>query len=352
MLQRVKSDPALNQAEVPGLAQASDRPWETSFLTLMRRISASRTDLPGVGQALRPQEECFRLGQQGEMRSAPREVASVSQRGELDIIRLYSLGMLGAQGVLPLHVTEIARERREAHQDQTLDDFLDIFHHRAFSLFYRAWEQSQAAAGLDRDFDERFTRYIAWLGGDEPTEVGESHLPEHARWASAAHRAREARNPEGLIATLQRFFGVPVRLEEYNLHWIAVATEDQCALGYARQGSVLGQGAILGENVPDRQGKFRLVIGPLDLRPYLRFTPQGVDGERDLPTLIEFVRAFVGFEYVWDMQLLVRSGAAPSVRLGDGQCLGWSTWMGESRKDEAVVGLLCEPEAYHLLVDH
>jgi type VI secretion system protein ImpH len=102
--------------------------------------------------------------------------------------------------------------------------------------------------------------------------------------------------------------------------------------------------------LPDRQSKFRLVLGPLEIGRYLRFTPNGAD----LPRLVAWVRAFVGFEFAWDLELRVHADSAPSARLEEGPRLGWSTWLGDAAwgaarhggpLGEHAVGLVFAPEA-------
>ena len=66
--------------------------------------------------------------------------------------------------------------------------------------------------------------------------------------------------------------------------------------------------------------------------------------------LRDIVRSFVGFEYVWEVELLIRSQAAPQTRLGDGTQLGWSSWMAgaspNAPKSRPVTGMVFEPESY------
>jgi type VI secretion system protein ImpH len=110
---------------------------------------------------------------------------------------------------------------------------------------------------------------------------------------------------------------------------------------------LLGQGAIAGQSVPDRQSKFRLVIGPLSLNAYLRLTPAGTPQGSDLAALIEMVRAFIGFEYVWEVQLRVQRPEVQTAQLGGTQQLGWSTWLEHNAQHtQAIEGLVMEPEAY------
>ncbi|MGF6526792.1 type VI secretion system protein ImpH [Variovorax sp. PvP013] len=334
------------------VGDAPVRPWRHGFLPLVRRLAAADPVQPPIGTAQRPQQESFRLGQQASLAFAPRELAKVEIRAGSDQrprahLKLFGLGMLGPHGALPIHFTELVRERVEARRDTTLADFIDLFHHRAFTHIYRAWAQSQSAAGLDRPDEEIFSAYVARLAGDEPSEVQDSALAPHARWASSAHRVRAARNPDGLVSTLSRFFGVPVALHEFVLQWMPIEPQDQCVLGQPRRSSVLGEGAVAGEVVPDRQNRFRLVIGPLDLEGYLRLTPQGGGSGKDLPALVEIVRSFIGFEYLWEVELLIGGVAAPQCRLGDTTQLGWSTWMAGARASRgSVTGMVFEPESY------
>lgn len=335
----------------PVLEQAQRTPWRHGFVPLLRRLTA-QDNTPPVGQAQRPLQENFRLGQSASLGFAPREIASISQDTEQDLVRiqLFGLGMLGPNGSLPMHVSELVCERVQTKRDPTLANFLDLFHHRAFSHIYRAWAQSQSAAGLDRPRAETFTRYVARLAGDEPDELQDTRanpLSAHARWASAAHRIRAARNPEGLVYSLQHCFGVPVQLHEYQLQWMPLDHQDQTHLGRPMTSSVLGQGAIAGEAIPDRQSKFRLVIGPLNLNAYLRLTPAGTPEGSDLAALIELVRAFIGYEYAWEVQLLLQRQHMQTAQLGGTQQLGWSTWLAQNEQtSQAVEGLVMEPEAY------
>lgn len=325
------------------LAAAHDKPWEQSFTSLLRYLAArNRHTTPQIGKATRPRQEPFRLGQRPTLAFAPREIAEVDTTHARPKINLFSLGMLGSNGPLPIHFTEIAKDRLDNRRDATLVKFLDIFHHRAMTHQYRAWAQSQSAASMDREDDEGFTRYVSRLTGHDPIDIKHSPLPTHARLAASAHLIREARNPDGLASTLAHYFGVPVTIQEHLLHWIDVAPEEHTRLGVASESAVIGMGALAGGKVPDRQHKFRIVIGPLNLSQYLRFTPKG----EDFPILVEWVRAFVGYEYMWDVELKVQAAAAPPARIGGEEKLGWSTWLGTDDVTEATTGMIFEPEQY------
>jgi type VI secretion system protein ImpH len=89
--------------------------WRMSFTTLLRRISAKRADLPAVGEAQRPVQEAFKIGQTASLAFAPREIDSITQEDHLGSsktnIKLFGLGMLGPNGPLPLHYTSFTTVR-------------------------------------------------------------------------------------------------------------------------------------------------------------------------------------------------------------------------------------------------
>jgi len=318
-----------------------DQPWNTSFTSVMRAIAAKIPDMPPIGEATLPIQEPFRLGQHAHMAFSPREVSNISwKNGKLEL-KLFSLGVWGAQGPMPLNQSELAYSRSELH-DHTLTDFLDIFHHRAMSQLYRAWFVSQDTASLDRYKDEHFSFYIGSLIGLDPGELDDASLPVHARLASSAHLIREARNPEGLLGALHYYFEVPVQIEEFSLQWIILDKNDCSLLGDPDSAMLLGDGAILGSTVQDRQHKFKLILGPLTLDQYLHFSPWG----QDLPTLREWVRSFVGYEYAWEVQLVLAHDQVPQTTLDGSHRLGYASWLERYECMNPVSGMSFEPEMY------
>lgn len=326
-------------------AQLTERlkvePWRYGFLALMRRIDAVCSADP-VGEAQRPSAEGFRIGQKPSLVFAPREVADAKLEGGKLHIRLFGLGMLGPNGPLPIHVTEIARERHEQRHDATLCNFLDVFHHRSLTLLYRAWASAQATASLDRPGHERFSTYTASLSGCALRHERIAFMPEHARLSAAPHLIGESRNPAALRAAVSHHFGVPVQIEEYAEHWIVLPSERECRLGQSSTATCLGGGALLGERALDRRHRFSMTLGPLEIETYHRFTPRG----QDLLRLVEWVRAYIGLELEWTLELQIESLSVPPAVLGGPQQLGWSGWLGESPRGEPITGMRFEPERY------
>lgn len=457
---------------MPFLAELTEKPWRYSFFQLCRWMDAQSAPYPPLGTATLPLHESLRLGQKPSTTFATREIAEAfHERGRVHV-HLFGLGLWGPGGPLPLHLTEEAHERTLVLRDTTLTDFLNIFHHRWLSHFYRGWSMAQAAAGLDRAEEERFSFYISCLAGQHigeahgpqgnsshttplygnnvhgsdaygnnahgngahsaqshgndghsaqshgndghntqshtashrspatgqsaqtfahysakartgtaPSEAYADALPTHARLAAVSHLARRSRNPMGLVATLEHYFGVTVQLEEYCFDWLKLEPEAHCRLGQSvlpilnshanshadsyrnsnattarplGQSCCLGQDAVLGAYVPDRQCRFALHVGPLSLASYCEFLP----GQSHARALLRWVREFVGLEFAFRLHLLLLPEAVPRCTLGGGARLGRTTWLGradgqisgrvgvraDGRKGPVVHGAVFSPE--------
>jgi len=308
-------------------------PYRFDFFALMRRVESLRPDSPRIGKALRPSQEALRLGQEPELDFAPAALASFTQGGgTAPRLGVRFFGLLGSQGPMPLHLTEFVRERQRFRNDPTAMRFLDIFHHRLLSMFYRAWAQSQPAAQHDRPAEDRFK---AWLGasfglGAEVRTQG--HLPETARLFQAGLLGSRSRHPEGLTKILSQFFEVPVRIEPYVAHWMAIGVADRTRLGHARNRpergagtpATLGSAATAGHKLRDRQYKFRIALGPLTLAQYRNFLPGGAAWLQ----LRDWVRQYTGLDMLWDVQLCLARAEVPEPRLGRRVPLGVAAWLG------------------------
>lgn len=300
------------------------------FFALMRRVDALRRHQPRTGEALRPRQEALRLGQAAELDFAPAALQALQTGGDLPprlLVRFF--GLLGPQGPMPLHFTEFVRDRLHHHGDATLARFLDLFHHRLLSLFYRAWAQSQPVVQGDRPDSDR---YRAWLLACAGAPALGGVLPPAALAFHAGTLAGRSRHPEALAKVLRQYFGVAARVEPHVGHWLNIDKADRSRLGHARNRSEgseraapqLGLSANAGSRVWDRQYRFRLHLGPLDMTQYLAFLPGG----SAWPALQDWVRLLAGRELQWDLQLTLAGSARPPARLGRNVRLGVLGWLG------------------------
>lgn len=318
-------------ADVPPqpLWQAVQRePWAYDFFALLRRVEGLALRSPRLGTAKRPGAEALRLGQDPELDFAPAALTTLRERTEgPPRLGVRFFGLFGPMGPLPLHLSEYARDRQRNHADATLVRFADIFHHRALLLFYRAWAQAQPAAQADRPDDDQFAKWVSALFGQAGAALRQADaVPDAAKRHVAAHLARPARNAESMVKVLRQYFDVPVSVESHVGHWMALRSEDRSRLG--RQSARLGVTAVAGARVWDRQYKLRLQLGPLTWMRYQQFLP----GRHALIELRDWMRQLIGFEFHWELRLVLQGPQVPELRIGRRAPvrheLGRSTWLG------------------------
>jgi type VI secretion system protein ImpH len=300
-------------------------PHRFGFFQALRRLECAHADRPRLGTAPRPADDVVRLGQKVSLAFAPSTLADFrpGEAGMPPLLQVYFLGLFGPNGPLPLHLSDYARQRLANTRDPTLSRFADIFHHRMLSLFYRAWADARATVSFDRPEDDRFGTYVgAACGLGMPSLRDRDAVPDIGKLHYAGLFAGQTRHAEGLIALLADFFRLPVALEELVGHWLTLPTESRWRLGESRRTGALGVSTIVGARVWDRQYKFRIVFGPLDRADYERLLPGG----EHLPRLVALVRNYVGDEYEWDVNLVLKKAQVPPCKLGGDARLGWSTW--------------------------
>jgi type VI secretion system protein ImpH len=323
-------------------AELAASPYQYDFYQTLRRLECLHEGKPRWGQALRPVDEPVRLGQDPDLSFAPAPLASFErQDGKPPRLQVRLFGLFGPNGPLPIHLTEYARERLQHAGDATLSRFLDVFHHRFLALFYRAWAQAQPHVNRDRPKEDRFTIYVGAFLGMSPAALRDRDtLPDLAKFFHVGALIRQVRNSEGLAHILQHFFRVPVQIEEFVGHWLLLSTGERTSLSSER--AALGSGAVLGAQVWDRQHKFRIRLGPLTLQQYVSFLPGG----GHLRKLVDWVRLYLWFELDWDVRLLLKQNEVPSVTLGGGHRLGWTTWLGRRRSATDADDLCIDAEAF------
>ncbi|ODU08354.1 MAG: type VI secretion protein [Rubrivivax sp. SCN 71-131] len=306
-----------------------ERPGDFDLFFALRLLQAREPASPRLGRALRPRAEAIRLGQDPSLSFAPTTLAEVLPPPARaphvpERLTVWSFGLYGPNGPLPTHLTEYVRERLRQHDDPTLARFADIFHHRLLLLFFRAWADAQPTVSLDRPGTDDFGRFLgSLLGYGEEALQGRDAVPDHAKRFAAGHWSRWTRNPEGLASALHLFLGVPVQLQEHRLHRLPLAAAQQTCLVAFGGNTQLGVDAVVGARVPDAQYAFRLRLGPMPLDAYQRLLPGG----EDFPALVDWVRNYVGIEYAWDLQLVLRQPDVRGATLGGRARLGLDSWM-------------------------
>ena len=325
------------------LRRMADEPHRFGFFAAVRLLENAHPGLPRVGTSLRLRDDPIRFAQAPSLSFAPATIARFTPANgdKPPVLHQRFFGLFGANGPLPLHLTEHARERsRRQPSDSALTHFVDMFHHRLLSLLYRAWAEASPAVSMDRPDSDPFSRWIGSLAGYGQTSLsGRDSVPDGARLASAGILGRSVHGAEGLERILNDFFRVPVQVHQWQPHWMRLPEDAHSRIGMRNAPVALGRSAVIGAKVWDCQTRFRVEIGPLTLEQYKRFLPGGESMKR----LRDWVLNYIGYELSCEMHLVLKKDEVPAVKLGAAGALGWTSWLGprhvDAPADDLVLGI-------------
>lgn len=291
-----------------------------------------------LGTAYRRREEPVTITQVAHVIFAPSEVRNVELQvsGRLEV-QQYAFGLMGPNGALPVHVAQLALERSLA-KDGATAAFVDLFHHRFTTLFYRAWADVEPTVGSDRPVSDPFAGYLYTFAGlATPGVRARGSVPDQPKARAAARLGAAVRSAEGLEDLLSDYFGQPVRVQPYVGEWLNIPPGERCRLGELRDANQLGKGATLGQSSWQRAYRFELHIGPLDKEGFETFFP----GSAALRDLADWVRLYTHDEWACSVRLHIQAAACSSAQLNRGTCLGWNSWLSQRTEPSGDVVLQC-----------
>jgi type VI secretion system protein ImpH len=305
-------------------------PYRFDFFQAVSLLERMRPDATSVGDGVDPSREAVHFEAVPSLAFPASEISVVTppgEPGEPTTMRVEFLSLAGVQGPMPRPFTErlLAVRRRGA----AARAFLDIFHHRLTSIFYRA--RRKRRVGLDGHGPQQsvlapMLRALAGLGTEAVPGLG---VADGATLRYAALLGQRPRSAAGMERMLSTYFRVPVRVRQFVGCWRALEPEDATRLGDGK--SALGRGAVLGDRVWDQTGRIRLVIGPLSHAQYLDFLPSGTA----MPALRALAKLYLSPEIEVECRLVLRASDTPDAWLPpsdtpDGPVeprLGWTAWL-------------------------
>lgn len=262
----------------------------------------------------------------------PRRVADGAEVAETPVYEITTtfLGLTGTVSPLPSYMVEEVLNEDADHPAQR--EFLDIFHHRVLSLFYRAHSKYSYVTDYVSTSRDPWSLRILSLAGvdtwDGRPPVADMSLGMLLRLAPLL--ATRARTAAGLVAVVSDTLdpilqGAGVDIEQFVGRWVTIDARQLVRLGVAN--TTLGEDMVIGRRVFDRGGKFRLILGPLRRKAFQRFLPGG-DG---LVQLREVVSFYVRDPLEFDVELILAPGETPALRLAsrpdDASRLGLDSWL-------------------------
>ncbi|HRB29339.1 MAG: type VI secretion system baseplate subunit TssG [Nitrosomonas sp.] len=316
------------------LKDLQQEPYKYDFYQFVRLIECMYPDKQRFGYSVKPSDDAIRMGQLPFLQFAPTAIATFeANAGHPAALKVFFFGLFGPNGSLPTHLTEYARNRMRVAKDPALAEFADLFHHRLLSLFYRAWADKEPTVQLDRPQNDRFSFYVgSLLGIAERSQQQRDGISDHAKLHFAIHMGGSTKHVSGLIAILHAYFQVSIAVEEFVGEWLTIPKDSLCHLNTDQQTGQLGISATIGRRSWQCMHKFRIVAGPLDLQQFQSLLPNG----EKITAFSDLVKNYIGFEFKWDLNLILKKEEVPTARLGKHSWLGWNSWLAtKSRTNDA-----------------
>lgn len=322
-----------------------DDPNAIEFFQAVRLLERMLPDREPVGRFGDPAREVARFTVPPSISFPASEIQWLELAGDgAARIGVNFMGLTGPLGVLP-HSYTLAIAERVRQRDTAARDFLDIFHHRIVSLFYRAWERYRFTVAHERHQRDPLAVHVGDLVGVGTDGLqGRLAVEDASLLFYSGLLSMHRRSAVGLEQLLADYFDVPVSVEQFVGDWYPLSVPDQCELDHAgvAESSRLGLGAVVGDEVWDPQARVRVRLGPLTRAQYDDFLPGGTA----LPRLRELVRFYSDDQLDVELQLVLAGEEVPQCVLGpasvsaadagggDGDQgsaawlpLGWATWL-------------------------
>jgi type VI secretion system protein ImpH len=322
-----------------------------SFFQVIRKLQAQFPDAPRLGHQGPPQHELVKLRPHLGMSHPRTDIAAIHQLDESGkpVEHVYELdsdanlrlqldvtfmGLYGTSSPLPMHYTEDL-VRKDDHET-LLRGFLDLFHHRLLSLFYRVWEKYRYSVQYDTTGKDYFSRrLLSLIGASLENLPPDGAMPPGKMLSFAGLLTQHPRSAESLRAAVQHHFPEGrVEVVQCKGRWTEIAPDQRTSLG---KGSCsLGSDTMLGSRVYDCAGNFGVRMGPLAIEDYLNLMP----GKRDIDQLRELVDTLNSDGLDYEVTLILRGEDVPRAQLNAPLTrLGWSSWLGDTDGEDKEVTL-------------
>lgn len=242
------------------------------------------------------------------------------------------MGFLGTSGTLPLVYTEQFLIREQAQRSDAARAFLDIFQHRAVSLFHEAWRKHRLPLQFERSPDAEFKPLALSFAGlglpglSRRLQAKRGGMADDAVAFYAGAFQQRVLGARQLQQIISDYFGVPVKLTQFVGRWLNLEADHCTALGMAN--ATLGRDALAGDRVWQRDLRVRLSLGPMTRKQQSRFLP-GQPGALALRELLTLATG-ISLEYEVRLSLLASEVQPSQLAANDDESaprLGWNTFL-------------------------
>ncbi len=301
------------------------------FFRLVSVLEGSFADRPGPGESYDFNAERIRFRPDTSLVFPPTDIKKVEWSGKATdsltvVVRFF--GLYGFDSPLPAYYhSDLARETKDT---LPLRDFLDIFNHRIYSFFYRAWKKYRPSLHVRSDGKDDQSKRLLSVGGlGTSGSLDRSPVPTLRLASFAGLLANRTRSADGLRRVIEGcMYGYRAEIIENVPRWVQITARSSVGSSASGSGFVLGENVMLGERAYDVSGKYRIVLGPLGLEQFEACLPGGTGARKLAYLTCTYAPDFLDYDVV----LKLRTDEVPKPQLGDQRRkLGLNMWLGRPR---------------------
>jgi len=239
------------------------------------------------------------------------------------------MGLYGVASPLPGYFTEELLDDEWDEQYATRE-FFDVIHYHLYPLLYEAWSKYRFSLNAVEKGDDKYWDILySIMGLSEEFREDKEFTARLLKYAGLF--SQRTKSLLGLKTILCDFVdGVDVDIEPCIKRQVDIKTKQRCYLG--ENNSTLSEDAVIGMQVEDRSGKYRISLGPLTHQQFQTMNKQS--------SLIIQIRTIVSHYLVqpldYEIVLNLQAGAASSAQLGNPKqsSLGENTWIIDSNTSQ------------------
>jgi type VI secretion system protein ImpH len=297
-----------------------------NFMRFCELIELAAPNLPSLGSTDSLKDDPVRFRSRTRLGFPDKEIDAVEfdydDASKPPAVRTTFLGLYGVDARMPSYfIDEVAQNRDGA---ESLSAFLDMFHHRIATQFYRTWRKYRFPAGYKKGGTDTVSRCLVSLVG---LGIGNAAIEQTvgtrkllSMLGLASQRTRTA---EGLAGVLQH--AVPdatITVTEFHPVWIQLTEFEPTALG---------ENCVLGRGFYDRGNCVRVVISPTTSGSVLGLTP----GRQMHIEIMALLRFYLGYESNAHLEMHVSPDLMPKADLASDQVrLGYTSQLQQLKRPD------------------
>ena len=209
-------------------------------------------------------------------------------------------------------------------------NFLDVIHNHLYPLLYQAWLKYKFSTNTVEFQSKKYWEIIfSLIGLSAPFRENQQQYGYLLKYSGIL--SQRSKSLVGLQTILNDYFqGVSLVVEPCVKRKVSIANKQKSYLG--KQNSLIGKTVCIGQEIIDRTGKFKVVIGPIDKQQFEEtpWTGQALDFIRSI------LKVYLVQPLEFSVVLLLSEGVLQPTSLGDiaWSSLGDNTWLLEKSNTE------------------